>query len=256
MIPVQKHMRAQAGFTLVELAIVMIIIGLLIAGVLKGQELIANAKTTSTVAQLKAIDAAVSAFKDTYGALPGDLQTPANRMPNCGTACTAGAGNGDGNIDAANSYAAALGTEAKAFFPDLASANLVTNIIDNGTVGWGNDFLQAKIDTSGYIPGSVNTPSAANMPGSVAVLGTGSGLYVALMSVAAVPVAANTGLQPKQANSIDIKLDDGIPGAGNVIAIGTVGVAATNCASTATNAGIYVSSNATNVCALYIRIQG
>ena len=40
MIPAQKNMRAQAGFTLVELAIVMIIIGLLIAGVLKGQALI------------------------------------------------------------------------------------------------------------------------------------------------------------------------------------------------------------------------
>ena len=48
MIPVQKHMRAQAGFTLVELAIVMIIIGLLIAGVLKGQALISNAQVTST----------------------------------------------------------------------------------------------------------------------------------------------------------------------------------------------------------------
>ena len=46
---------SQAGFTLVELAIVMIIIGLLIAGVLKGQELIANARVTSTVAQIKAI---------------------------------------------------------------------------------------------------------------------------------------------------------------------------------------------------------
>ena len=49
MIPVQKHMRSSAGFTLVELAIVMIIIGLLIAGVLKGQALIQNARVTSTV---------------------------------------------------------------------------------------------------------------------------------------------------------------------------------------------------------------
>jgi prepilin-type N-terminal cleavage/methylation domain-containing protein len=54
---------SQAGFTLVELAIVMIIIGLLIAGVLKGQELIANARVTSTVAQVKAIDAAILPLK-------------------------------------------------------------------------------------------------------------------------------------------------------------------------------------------------
>ena len=81
---------SQAGFTLVELAIVMIIIGLLIAGVLKGQELIANARVTSTVAQIKAIDAATSTFKDTYQALPGILRTPntrfltVQRMSGCG----------------------------------------------------------------------------------------------------------------------------------------------------------------------------
>ena len=62
---------SQAGFTLVELAIVMIIIGLLIAGVLKGQELIGNARVTATVAQIKGIDAATSTFKDTYSDLPG-----------------------------------------------------------------------------------------------------------------------------------------------------------------------------------------
>ena len=71
MISAQKHMRAQAGFTLVELAIVMIIIGLLIAGVLKGQALINNARVTSTVAQTKAIEAATTTFKDTYAALAG-----------------------------------------------------------------------------------------------------------------------------------------------------------------------------------------
>ena len=74
---------SQAGFTLVELAIVMIIIGLLIAGVLKGQELIANARVTSTVAQIKAIDAATSTFKDTYDSLPGDMTAPTTRLPNC-----------------------------------------------------------------------------------------------------------------------------------------------------------------------------
>ena len=101
MIPVQKHMRAQAGFTLVELAIVMIIIGLLIAGVLKGQALIQNAQVTSTVAQTKAIEAATTTFRDTYNALPGDMTTPNTKLPNCAATCLAmlAGANGDGRID-------------------------------------------------------------------------------------------------------------------------------------------------------------
>ena len=79
MTPVQKHMRAQAGFTLVELAIVMIIIGLLIAGVLKGQALIQNAQVTSTVAQVKSIEAAISTFSDTYATLRKKCTTCSGR---------------------------------------------------------------------------------------------------------------------------------------------------------------------------------
>jgi prepilin-type N-terminal cleavage/methylation domain-containing protein len=94
----QKNMRSQAGFTLVELAIVMIIIGLLIAGVLKGQQLIGNAKVTAQVAQFKAIDAATSTFKDMYAALPGDILTPTTRLPNCAAAPCNVTGGGDGNI--------------------------------------------------------------------------------------------------------------------------------------------------------------
>src|SRR5690349_8212917 len=104
MIPAQKNSRSEAGFTLVELAIVMIIIGLLIAGVLKGQQLITNAKVTAQVAQVKSIDAATSSFKDMYNALPGDITNAANRLPNCGAAPAAApcnqAGGGDGLIGA------------------------------------------------------------------------------------------------------------------------------------------------------------
>src|ERR1035438_6434502 len=87
--------KSQAGFTLVELAIVMIIIGLLIGGVLKGQQLIDNARVTATVAQINSITAAVISFREMYNDLPGDIINPGGRLPDCGAApCNVG---GDGN---------------------------------------------------------------------------------------------------------------------------------------------------------------
>lgn len=62
----------QAGFTLVEIAIVMVIIGLLIGGVLKGQAMIHNAKTKRVVKQADELRAAVMTFYDRYGVYPGD----------------------------------------------------------------------------------------------------------------------------------------------------------------------------------------
>jgi prepilin-type N-terminal cleavage/methylation domain-containing protein len=254
---------SQAGFTLVELAIVMIIIGLLIAGVLKGQELIANARVTSTVAQIKAIDAATSTFKDTYAGLPGDLGTPTTRLPNClaASACgsaTSAALNGDGKLDVANSFTAAAGIEARGFFPQLAAADLITGIIDNTTAAFGHDFPMSKIDGSGFIPGSVTTVSALDLPGAVnTTLGTPSGLYLALVNNAATaPGVAAEGLQPKQAGGIDLKLDDGVPGAGSVVGIGGGAAGPTDCGTTTTNVGAYNSSVSSQVCGLYVRIQG
>ena len=78
--------KRQAGFTLVELAVVMIIIGLLIGGVLKGQELIANAQITGTASAIKGIDAATTTFRDTFATMPGDMRTPNTRLPNCAAA--------------------------------------------------------------------------------------------------------------------------------------------------------------------------
>jgi len=62
----------QKGFTLVEIAIVLVIIGLLLGGVLKGQELITNSKIKSTTQDLEGIAAAYYAYQDRTGRIPGD----------------------------------------------------------------------------------------------------------------------------------------------------------------------------------------
>jgi prepilin-type N-terminal cleavage/methylation domain-containing protein len=71
--------RKQQGFTLIEIAIVLVIIGLLLGGILKGQELITSARVRNLISQQDGIKAAFFGFQDRYRALPGDYtQASAN----------------------------------------------------------------------------------------------------------------------------------------------------------------------------------
>ncbi len=107
----------RTGFTLVEVAIVMVIIGLLIGGVLKGQSMIANAKVKRIVKQADEIRAAVMAFYDKYGVYPGDENVAA--IP----PGTDNEGDGDGRIENA---------EDEGLWMDLQLAGLISGSY-NGT---------------------------------------------------------------------------------------------------------------------------
>ena len=74
--------RNQSGFTLVEIAIVLVIIGLLLGGILKGQELVQNARVRNLADQQNAVAAAYFAFQDRYRALPGDYAAAQANIPN------------------------------------------------------------------------------------------------------------------------------------------------------------------------------
>ena len=67
--------KRQSGFTLIEIAIVLVIIGLLLGGVLKGQELITGARVRNLVQQQDGLKAAYFGFLDRYRALPGDYKS-------------------------------------------------------------------------------------------------------------------------------------------------------------------------------------
>jgi len=91
--------RYTQGFTLVEIAIALVIIGLLIGGMLKGQELITGARVRNLISQQDDIKAAFFAFQDRYRALPGDYAF-ADTNINCG-ASPCSNGNGNGRIESA-----------------------------------------------------------------------------------------------------------------------------------------------------------
>lgn len=89
------RLSTQRGFSLLELAIVLVVIALLLGGVLRGQELIVSARVRHVTAQQEGIKSAFYGFVDRYRALPGDLAT-ASQVLRCpsGAACLNGNGNG------------------------------------------------------------------------------------------------------------------------------------------------------------------
>src|SRR5262245_33097849 len=88
------HPSASGGFTLLESAIALLVVGLTTQAVLLGQQLIHSARVRSLIAQQDAVDAAFNAFQDRFRALPGDYAA-ASRNLDCGaSACLDGNGNG------------------------------------------------------------------------------------------------------------------------------------------------------------------
>ena len=101
--------RPQQGFSLIELSIVLVIIGLLTGGILTGQSLIRASEVRSVATEVAKYRTAVMSFRDQYKALPGDMKNATTfwgSMTNCGAASPSGTGtqtcngNNDRDIDA------------------------------------------------------------------------------------------------------------------------------------------------------------
>jgi prepilin-type N-terminal cleavage/methylation domain-containing protein len=185
--------RRQGGFTLVEIAIVLVIIGLLLGGVLKGQELIENSKVKSVINDFNGIKAAYYAYQDRYKRLPGDDGPVATITARGGswTGMAAGDNNGVIAVTAAQTFTGA--GENDLFFRHLRAAGLITgNPADAGATA-------LPRNPYGGLIGITNA----------AVLG---------YAQATLQVCAGS-IPGKAAAAIDNQLDDGLPNSGSVRAI-------------------------------------
>ena len=201
----------QQGFTLIEIAIVLVIIGLLLGGILKGQELITQAKIRNVTNDFTGASAAFYSYQDRYRAIPGDDGGAAARWaipaPLVGTQ-----GNGvvEGNY---NDTGGAL-SEAQVFWRHLRLSGLIA--------GATTDTNPPQNALSGIT--GVQAPAAGT-------LGL-SGLVV-----------CSSNLPAKVAQAVDSQFDDGNAMTGQVRAIAGVGNAAVVSAAPAAN---YIDDGATS----------
>ncbi len=234
--------RRQRGFTLVEIAIVLMIVGLLIGGILRGQELITSARVRNIIDQKSAVQAAYTGFLDRYRMLPGDLTLA--QAPQVEGTAVASANSGNGLIDNTK--------ESTLFFQNLTASGFLscggcmsvtspvgtaligpTPSIDNSPVNVYGDFL-----TIGHVAGSA-TPDTA--PVTFGWFETGGQTRLVLLTGGSVPSQVLA--------EADRKADDGRPGTGQLrYGIGgTVagGVSGSRAGCAASGVGIVSTANVT-----------
>jgi prepilin-type N-terminal cleavage/methylation domain-containing protein len=208
------HSRSHVGFTLIELSIVLVIIGLIVGGVMVGKDLIKSAEIRKSINSLEQVNTAVNTFKMKYGCVPGDCTNTTSLFSGIS------AGNGNGYIDN-------WSLESLAAVDSLRAANLLSDALVEITSGTplynGSHYIRGHNNSWSYlyyadlysVGGGAVTPSVPAVLSSAQLFGT-TITWTNWINVTGCfngeAVSAN------DASRIDQKLDDAIPQTGKFIA--------------------------------------
>ncbi len=202
-------MNKQAGFTLIELAIVLVIIGLLLGGVLRGQELINSAKVKNMANDFRSIPVYVYGYQDKFKALPGDDKTADQHV---GAGATQ-IGNGDGQLGGRWNDVPAITSEASMFWLHVRLGGFA----QGSTNLTAADYYPKNADGGdiGFEAGRTTNPAIAGLKGTY--------------------VICSKGILGKYVKQLDLTMDNGDTATGSMMATPVTGYAL-DAAPTATTA--------------------
>jgi type II secretory pathway pseudopilin PulG len=248
---------ASAAFSLVELSIVLVILGLLIGGILSGQALIRAAELRAVTTEYQRYATAIHTFRDKYFALPGDMRNATAFWNSAGgdgfnLACTAVAttlpttcnGNGDGSIWSGGDTI----SETYRAWEHMANAGLI-----EGT-------YTGAADTAGYADATrgINQPASKLSQGAwtlwtIYSWGTfgkaGTSLWLGADIVSGQAYSFYPLLTPEEAWNIDTKTDDGRPGYGKITTTDSANSYGPACTGSATaSTAQYQLNNTAKLC--------
>jgi len=211
-------MKRRNGFTLLELSIVMVIIGLIIAGILSATSMIRNAQIRSMLSEEDSHIKAIKQFQDKYLALPGDMPNASGYWP--------GAGNGAGiGTIGSSSLTASLSNTGDWFlaWQHLADAGFIHGIYTgvNGSGGAneatiGVNVPGSRLPSAGWTVNYYLYPNNGTNSFSGALWPDQYGHLLNLGGFVATDYTKGAVLTAAEASIIDQKIDDGYPGSGNV----------------------------------------
>ncbi len=256
------------GFSLVELSIVLVILGLLTGGVLAGQSLIKAAELRSITTEYTSFQIAVNTFKNKYFQIPGDMTNATSFWGDNATHCadagitdgTPGTCSGDGDgFVAQQAAAASQEAEGYMFWQHLSNAGLVEGNFTGlaGSGGVFDDESNENVPGSEFNGGcwSLDTENAGTGTNFDVPLGpkvSSGGAYYNLLSLGADSTTGDCDekvMTPEDAWNLDTKMDDGKPAYGSIIARFW-----DDCTDATTNLitdSDYLLTDSTEQCALY-----